>query len=122
MNPPMQSSPPGGRFFRPRPAERRQNVLAVGGRVLVVDEVVMLTDENRIATGATLGRDVEVEIVAWRPGGPHGACYRVRCASQGVEGWVDAPSLRARPVPPAPRRATIETPPPAKKTTRARKS
>jgi len=94
-------------------------VLAVGGRALVVDDVAMLTDENRNTTGATLARDVEVEIVAWRPRGPNGACYRIRCASDDIEGWLDAPSLRACPMPtPAPRVA-VEAPP-AKKP-RARK-
>lgn len=121
MIPPMQSAPPGGRFFRARPPERRQSVLAVGGRVLVVDEVLELTDENRIATGARLARDVEVEILAWRPRGPHGACYLIRCAREGVEGWVDAPSLRARPIPPAAPRAAVAAPVPAPKTPRLRK-
>lgn len=122
MMPPAYTAPPGG-YCRARPVERRRSsgpVLAVGGRVLVVGDMVMVTDENRIATGATLARDAEVEIIAWRPRGPNGACYRIRCAREGVEGWVDAPNLRARPLPPAAPRPRVDALPPAAKTPRAR--
>jgi len=94
----------------PGPLPRRGDghpVLAVGGRVLVTARpgvpAVALSDENGVATGASMGTDVEVEIVAWRPRGPSGPRYRIRSA-RGVEGWVDAGSLRPRPVPPAPPR------------------
>ena len=92
----------------PGPMPRRGDghpVLAVGGRVLVTTRpgvpAVALSDENGVATGASMGTDDEVEIVAWRPRGPSGPRYRIRNSKDGLEGWVDAASLRARPAPPA---------------------
>ena len=112
----------------PGPMPRRGDgkpVLAVGGRVLVTARpgvpVVALSDENGVATGASMGTDKEVEIVAWRPRGPSGPRYRVRNASDGVEGWVDAGSLRPRPVlPVAPRPQKLPPAPPPRAAVTAR--
>lgn len=105
----------------PGPMPRRGDgkpVLAVGGRVLVTARpgvpVVALSDENGVAIGISMGTDDEVEIVAWRPRGPSGPRYRIRSAADGVEGWVDAGSLRPRPAPPpvAPRPQRLAPAPP----------
>jgi len=110
--------------FSPRHSSKQSGdgrpVLAVGRRVLTTGAEgatgVALSDENGIPTGASVALDAEVEIVAWRPRGPNGARYRVRCAAQGLEGWLDAPSVRARPVPPAPVRVPSAVVPPPKRT------
>lgn len=104
-----------------RPSPRRggdgRPVLAVGGRVLVTGQGdatrIELTDDRNLPTGITVARDIEVEILAWRPRGSTGTRYRVRCAADGVEGWLDAGSLRALPRPPAPPPPPPPTPPPS---------
>src|SRR5262249_59442957 len=83
-------------------------VLSVGARALVTPlagmSAVTLTDDNGMATGQALAPGVEVEVIAWRPGGRNGNRYRGRSGVDGAEGWIGGgmgpPRPPAKPPPP----------------------
>src|SRR5262245_48308145 len=85
-------------------------VLSVGARALVTPlagmSAVTLTDDNGMATGQALAPGVEVEVIAWRPGGRNGNRYRVRSVVDGAEGWIGGDMVQPRPQPNPPRRPT----------------
>jgi hypothetical protein len=87
-------------------------VLGVGSRVLVAcrgtgADRVTLMDATGTSALATVADGIEVEILAWSPRRGAETRYRVVPTKGGVEGWLGAGSLRARP--PAP----VPIPPPA---------
>jgi hypothetical protein len=84
-------------------------VIAIGQRVFVNcpgdrSGGVFLADESgKVVSAVHLADGVEVEVVAWRPGGAHDTRYRVRTPSSGADGWLPADNLRKVLVPlPAP--------------------
>jgi len=85
-------------------------VLSVGARALVTPlagmSAVTLTDDNGMATGQALAPGVEVEVIAWRPGGRNGNRYRVRSVVDGAEGWIGGDMVQPRPQTHQPRRPT----------------
>ena len=90
-------------------------ILAVGHRVLVScpgngTRGVTLTDSDGTTPLATVVDGAEVEIVAWQPRGAGGTRYRIKATSGGMQGWLAAANLRARPLPPPPPRP-VATPP-----------
>ena len=78
----------------PPPQKTRASVLSVGRRVYVNcrGRVALTEDDGRLSTN-TLADGVEVEIMAWRPGGA-GTRYRVHARKEGHEGWLAADALR----------------------------
>ena len=77
----------------------RAPVFAIGRRAFVVcpggrRARVTLTDLAGADSPLSLAADTEVDIVAWRPHGPGDTRYRVRSASDGVEGWLASGNLR----------------------------
>lgn len=95
---PFPQGPNFQRFPRFAPASRPKNgpVFAVGGRAIVTGQSgdrVALTDDGGTTALAAIADGVEVEVLAWRPR-RGSARYRV-ISSDGLEGWVDAASLKA---------------------------
>ena len=86
----------------PRPPARSTPVMAVGQRVFVNTAgshsgSVTLTDvSGKIASTVHLADGVEVEVIAWRPGGASDTRYRVR-EPRGADGWLPAENLRSMP-------------------------
>ena len=72
----------------------RVSAISVGRRVYVNcrGRVALTEDDGRVSE-TSLADGVEVEIVAWRPGGA-GTRYRVRAREDGHEGWLAADALR----------------------------
>jgi hypothetical protein len=87
--------------------------MAVGQRVYVdaaghPSGSIPLGDVNgKVFSNVQLPDGVEVEVIAWRPGGADDTRYRVRTA-HGIDGWLPAANLR-RSAEPAPR-ASAPTP------------
>ena len=78
----------------PPPQRTRVSALSVGRRVYVnCRGRVALTEDDGRVSATSLADGVEVEIVAWRPGGA-GTRYRVRAREEGFEGWLAADALR----------------------------
>jgi hypothetical protein len=93
-------------------------VIAIGQRVFVNcpgnrSGAVFLADESgKVVSAVHLADGVEVEVVAWRPGGAHDTRYRVRTQSNGADGWLPADNLRKVLVPlPAPEPSTAPATP-----------
>ena len=86
----------------PRPPARSLPVMAVGQRVFVNSAgshsgSVTLTDvSGKIASTVHLADGIEVEVIAWRPGGASDTRYRVR-EPRGADGWLPAENLRCVP-------------------------
>ena len=102
----------------PRPRSSSP-VLAVGHRVLVScpgngTHGVTLTDSDGTTPLATVADGAEVEIVAWQPRGAGGTRYRIKATSGGMQGWLAAANLRARPLPPEPPRPVAVAPAPSR--------
>jgi hypothetical protein len=96
----------------PPPQRTRASALSVGRRVYVnCRGRVALTEDDGRVSATSLADGVEVEIVAWRPGGA-GTRYRVR-ASEGHEGWLAADALRQTAVAGAAEPAVAAKPPAA---------
>ena len=103
----------------PRPP-RSASVIAVGQRVFIncpgdrAGSVPLEDVSGKVHLPIRLADGAAVEVVAWRPRGTSDPRYRVRRASDGADGWVDADSLRRTldPVetPPAPA-APVSAPP-----------
>ena len=108
--------------FRPRlPVRVRASVFAVGRRVRVAcpgdhGGRVAFTDDAGADALNSVADGTEVEILAWRPRSS-GTRYRVR-ATNGLEGWLEAGSLRA--VPALMLAAAIVPTPPATSSARVR--
>jgi len=82
-------------------------VIAVGQHVFVncpgSGTVVLVDESGKIESSVRLADGIEVEVVAWRPGGVTDTRYRVRASSNGADGWLFADHLRKLRVPlPAP--------------------
>jgi hypothetical protein len=105
------SGPSPNRYVRLSSPRHRESgpVYAVGHRVLIeapagrVRTVTLMDALDGVACG-TVANGAPVEILAWQPAGTNGTRYRVRSASDGIEGWLNGRELRAleRPVPARP--------------------
>lgn len=84
------------------PTPKAPPSLGVGSRALVTcsaggTEGVTLTDDTGTSVLTTVANGVEVEILAWRPRRGSDTRYRVVSTGGGVEGWLGAKNLQARP-------------------------
>ena len=109
------AKPMGPPPLRPRPPARGDTAFAVGSRALITPTGtstgnVQLLDEDGMPTERRLPVDENVVITAWRPRRSAPPRYRV-CASNQVEGWVDAANLRRLPPPPPPAPMAMPSPP-----------
>ena len=92
----------------PRPPVRSTPVMAVGQHVFINSagnrsgSVALADVSGKVLSALHLADGIEVEVVAWRPGGANDTRYRVR-APHGADGWVPAENLR---------RALVPLPPP----------
>lgn len=91
----------------------RVPVFAIGRRVLArgvgPTGSVTLTDDAGTVLDATLRKDTEVAIIAWRPSG-EATRYRVRAVNSGLEGWLGVDSIRGKPAAPVAPRAPSAAP------------
>jgi hypothetical protein len=82
--------------------------MAVGQRVFVNSSrdrsgsVTLADVSGKVLSTVHLADGIEVEVVAWRPGGVSDTRYRVR-GPHGADGWLPAENLR---------RALVPLPPP----------
>ena len=114
------ASQPYSARARPLPAptkRERAPVLAVGRRVVVTcgshgSRRVALMDSTGTAPVATVPHGAEVEILAWQPRRAADPRYRVRTTKDGVEGWLEAASLKPIEVPPPPKIVVAHAPTP----------
>jgi len=90
-------------------------VHAIGQRVYVnrvgsgLAQVGLMNEQGTMPVGM-LADGAEVMVVAWKPQGATGTRYRVRCTSDGLEGWLAAANLRRTRTAPPP----VVPEPPAK--------
>ena len=88
----------------PRPPSRSIPVMAVGQHVFVNSvgdrsgSVTLADVSGKVLSTVHLADGIEVEVVAWRPGGASDTRYRVR-GPQGADGWLAANNLRKAAVP-----------------------
>ena len=78
-------------------------VMAVGQHVFVncpgSGTVVLVDVTGKVESSVRLADGIEVEVLAWRPGGASDTRYRVRASSNGADGWLPADYLRKLLVP-----------------------
>ena len=113
MSLPRGSRLPTFASVRMPPPSTGHPVLGVGSRVIVAcratgaDRVTLL-DASGTSALATIADGIEVEILAWSPRRGAETRYRVVSTKGGVEGWLGAGSLRARPPSPVPPKVPSE--------------
>jgi hypothetical protein len=107
----FSSGPSPNRYARLASPRHRESgpVYAVGHRVVIEApagrvRTVTLMDALDVVACGTVANGAPVEILAWQPAGTKGTRYRVRSASDGIEGWLNGRELRAveRPAPARP--------------------
>ena len=99
----------------PRPPSRSIPVMAVGQHVFVnsvgdrAGSVTLADVSGKVLSTVHLADGIEVEVIAWRPGGASDTRYRVR-GPQGADGWLAANNLRKALVPAPPPEAATAAP------------